>query len=117
MITILYSILIYFLLGSITYLVAQYQVDEELTPFKEELFLFLGFIFKAPIMLILLIDGYIVPTIKQKRTIKYINKQYNKQLRNEDLTEEQRQEIIHKRDTMVEFISNVCKSEIDYDEE
>jgi hypothetical protein len=113
---ILYSILIYILLGAIVYLIAQNQIDGELTSFKEELFLFLGFIFKPIITVILLIDGYLLPLLKQKRTIRYIKRQYNKQLKNDNLDEEQRQEIIHKRDAMVEFISNVG-SETDYDEE
>jgi len=117
MITILYIILIYILLGSITYLIAQNQADEELTPFKEEVFLLLGFVFKPTITAILLIDGYLLPLLKQKRTIRYIKKQYNGQLKNDNLTDEQKQEIIHKRDAMVEFISNVGKSETDCDEE
>jgi hypothetical protein len=116
MISILYILLIYTLLGSVVYLIAQHQIDKELTHFKEELFLFLGFIFKPIITVILLIDGYLLPLLKQKRTIRYIKKQYNRQLKNDNLTEEQRQEIIHKRDAMVEFISNVG-SETDYDEE
>lgn len=116
MITILYLILTYLLLGSVVYLIAQSQGDNELTPFKRELFLFLGAFFKIVITIILIIDGYIIPKIKQKKAIRFVNKQYNKQLRNKSLTSEQRQEIIDKRDAMIEFINNVG-NECDYDEE
>jgi hypothetical protein len=117
MITIIYMTLIYILLGAISYLVAQRINDKELTLFEQQLFIFLGIIFKPVIMAILIIDGYILPTIRQKKAIKYINKQYNRQLKNRDLTDEERQNIIHKRDTMITFLRNVTKSEFDEDEE
>lgn len=117
MITILYFVLIYTLLGGLVYLIAQSQADEELTPFKQELFLFLGWVFKIIIILIILLDSYIFLPLKQKATIRWIKKQYNKQLKNKNLTDEDRQEIIKKRDTLVAFFSNVGQSEIEEDEE
>jgi DMSO reductase anchor subunit len=117
MITLLYIFLIYILLGSILYLVAENYNDKELTEFQQELFLFLGWVFKIPILIILLIDGYILPTIKQKSAIRMIKKQYNKQLKNKDLTDEERQLIIRKRDVLIDFLSNVGQSELEEDEE
>jgi hypothetical protein len=117
MITLLYSLLIYILFGAITYLTGIYYSYKKLTLFQQELFLLLGWIFKPINVLIILIDGYIIPSIKQKRAIKYINKQYNKALKNSDLSDEERKNIIHKRDTLISYISNLSKSEPDEYEE
>jgi hypothetical protein len=116
MITLLYFILFYILLGSILYLIAQNKADKELTFAQQELFYLLGWFFKPVILFILLIDGYILPTLKQKSAIRYVKRQYNKQLKNEDLTYEERQNIIHKRDTMITFLNSLSESEINEDE-
>ena len=110
------AILIYILVGSLIYLIGQHYADKELTHFQQTLFVTFGMIFKPVILLIMLIDGYVIPILRQKKAIRYINKQYNKQLKNRDLTEEERLTIIHKRDTMITFISNVEKSELEEDE-
>jgi DNA integrity scanning protein DisA with diadenylate cyclase activity len=115
-IIIIKGLLIYILLGGLIYLIGLSQADKELTHFKQTLFLTLGIIFKPVIVLILIVDGYILPTIRQKRTIRYIRNTYNKVLKNADLTDEERLNIIHKRDTMITFLSNVGKSEIREDE-
>jgi hypothetical protein len=112
---IIYLILIYTLLGSIVKLLAQNEDIEKLTYYKMLIYFISNIIFMPIIILIKILDT-IIPTLKQKRTIRYIKKQYNRQLMNDNLTEEQRQEIIHKRDAMVEFISNIG-GETDYDEE
>lgn len=117
MIIILYIILIYILVGGAIYLIGQNQADKELTLFKQELFLLLGFLFKPIIIAILSVDNYIIPKIKQKLTIRWINKQYNKYLKNKDLTDEERKAIIHKRDTIIAFLNTVCESEPDDNEE
>jgi uncharacterized oligopeptide transporter (OPT) family protein len=117
MITLIEILLIYIGLGALTYLIAQHQTDKKLTHFQQTLFLTLGILFKPVIMTILIIDGYILPKIRQKKTIKWIRKQYDKQLKNHDLTDEERQNIIHKRDSMITFLSNVNKSEPDEYEE
>lgn len=117
MITILYIISIYVLVGAVVYLIAQQQNDENMTLFKQELFLLLGFIFKPIIITILVVDEFMIPKIKQKLTIRWIKKQYNKQLKNKNLSDEERQLIIHRRDALVNFFSNVIQSEPDEYEE
>jgi predicted cation transporter len=114
---ILYITLAYLGTGALIYLIGQHFSDMELTHFQQSLFVTLGILFKPVILIILFIDGYILPTIRQKRTIKYIEKKYNKVLKNADLTEEERLNIIHKRDTMITFLNNVAESELDEDEE
>jgi hypothetical protein len=117
MITLLYFILIYILLGAVIYLIAVQQSDKTLTLFKQELFLLLGFIFRPIILIILSLDNYIIPAFRKRRTIKYINKQYNKMLKNEDLSDEERQNIIHKRDTLINFLNTIDQSETEENEE
>lgn len=86
MITLLYILLIYVLLGSLVYLIAIQQCNTELTPFKTELFLLLGFIFRPILSTINTIDERRI----NKRQEKYIEFVKN----NDNLTEDEKEAII-----------------------
>ena len=58
MITLLYIILIYILIGSLVYLSSRYFVDKELSHFTQVLFWTLGFMFTPVIKTIMYIDFY-----------------------------------------------------------
>jgi cytochrome c biogenesis protein CcdA len=104
MMTILYILLIYALLGSITYLIGQIMHTKN----KKILLIYyyLVLIFGIVIDLIIFTDEFIIPTIKNKVDIFWVKRKYNKFLKIKDLTDNDKQLIIKARDEMVRFLSN-----------
>lgn len=119
MITILYILLIYVLIGSVIYLIAQHQDEdaEEMTLFKQELFLLLGFIFKPVILIIILIDGNIKPYIKYRKTIEYIRFKYGMKLLNPLINNEDRKILETQTNRLINLITDIYENGVEEYEE
>jgi hypothetical protein len=117
MITIIKIILIYFLLGALLYLYAQNQVDDELTPVKQELFLLLGFIFRIPIKTIIFIDGDILPYIKYKKTLAYLHTHYGLVIFNPLISKEKRMLAKEHCERMCSLITDIWENGVEEYEE
>jgi len=114
MLIMLYSILIYQLLGAIVYLIGQNLHTKNSGILM--LYYYLVLMFGIAIDFIIYIDNFLIPTIKNKIDIFWVKRQYNKFLKMKDLTEDDKQLIIKARDEMVRYLSNT-NDEVEEDEE
>jgi len=110
MLTILYSILIYILTGALVYLIAQRHQfkDKQLTYAKMIFYTGADYIFMPIIRLIEFIENY--------KIILEANKQFKEILADTSLTQEEKQEIIKRKDEIIEYLSNLSEEDLDNEE-
>lgn len=110
MIILIYSILIYTLLGASVYLIAQRHQfkGKKLTYFTMIFYTISDYVFMPVIRLIEFIENYKIMLEAKKR--------FNEILEDKSLTQEEKQEIMDRRDEIIDYLTNLS-DEVDDDEE